>query len=75
MILKVYTISALALVGLLVGGNLYYRDTTAPPAAVAATAPVLQKFRFGIVCPDGSRVEYVATERLPKSEMCYPDPE
>jgi hypothetical protein len=51
------------------------RDTTTPPAAVAATAPVLQKFRFGVLCPDGSRVEYVATERLPKAEMCYPDPE
>ena len=48
---------------------------TTPPAAVAAPAPILQKLRFGVICPDGSRVEYVATERLPKAEMCYPDPE
>ena len=29
-----------------------------------------QKFRFGEQCPDGLRVEYVSTIRLPKSVIC-----
>jgi len=29
-----------------------------------------QKFRFGEQCPDGLRVEYVNTVRLPKSVVC-----
>lgn len=30
----------------------------------------VQKFRFGEQCPDGLRVEYVSTIRLPKAVIC-----
>jgi hypothetical protein len=76
--INMYCAFGVFLVVALVAGQyaiIRYTATTAPPTAVAAPAPILQKFRFGVLCPDGSRVEYVATERLPKTEMCYPDPE
>ena len=31
-----------------------------------------QKFRYGELCSDGLRVEYVSTIRLPKSVVCQP---
>jgi len=30
----------------------------------------MQKFKFGEQCPDGLRVEYISTIRLPKSVIC-----
>ena len=30
----------------------------------------VQKFRFGEQCPDGLRVEYISTIRLPKAVVC-----
>lgn len=32
--------------------------------------PQAQKFRFGEQCPDGLKVEYISTIRLPKSMLC-----
>jgi hypothetical protein len=75
--ITMYCVAGVFLVVALVAGQyaVIRYTTTTPPAAVVVPAPILQKFRFGVLCPDGSRVEYVATERLPKAEMCYPDPE
>ena len=36
----------------------------------ASPAPQAQKFRFGELCPDGLKVEYISTIRLPKSVVC-----
>jgi len=40
------------------------------PEKAPAPQPQAQKFRFGEQCPDGLRVEYVSTYRLPKAVVC-----
>ena len=49
-------------------GMMLYRPTKIP----VRTKPELsaQKFRFGELCPDGLRVEYVNVFQLPKSVVC-----
>jgi hypothetical protein len=68
--------AAVLLVGI-VAGNLSTRGEEKPPTYPVniPVKPEVQKYRFGIQCPDGSRVEYVAVERLSKKIVCKPDPE
>jgi len=40
------------------------KQSTKPPIQY------MQKFKFGEQCPDGLRVEYVSTIRLPKAVIC-----
>jgi len=42
---------------------------------VKVEEPKAQRYRFDVVCPDGSHVGYVSTHRLPKSTLCQPDPQ
>jgi len=46
---------------------IWNNNATKPAPAPQTQA---QKFRFGEQCPDGLRVEYVSTYRLPKAVVC-----
>jgi len=45
-------------------------DFAKKPEKAPAPQAQAQKFRFGEQCPDGLRVEYVSTYRLPPAVVC-----
>jgi len=61
-----YAIVIIAII-ILVGVNIY---SVKKENELKPNISQVQKFRFGEQCPDGLRVEYVSTIRLPKSIVC-----
>jgi len=54
---------------IITGSFLFIWNNNAQKPAPAPQSQA-QKFRFGEQCPDGLRVEYVSTYRLPKAVVC-----
>ena len=60
----------LSAVVVIVAGIFVFWMASYPTKPTPTPTPQVQKFRFGEQCPDGLRVEYVSTIRLPKSVVC-----
>jgi len=68
-----YALTCVLVLTATVAVTVSYRNLTDKPVKVEE--PKAQRYRFDVVCPDGSRVGYVNTHRLPKSTLCQPDPQ